>query len=483
MTTMKASPSAGLNDAPFLRGERNWTGGLLLASSTSTAVATWCFVLGGTVSNYLGAAAGTIVMMAGILIGIGAILISIAPVATKYGVESARSTKAFLGTRGWYAAVFLLFATLVGWNTVIVVILGRAVAEIMISVGAIGESARGVTEVVAMLGGLVLVWAIIRRGSGALASSSKWIALGVCVLASVVLALLIHKVGVSGILDAKPLAPFEDKAANIAIGLECFIATAIAWWPYIGGMVRLVPSARTALWPSVFGLAVPLAAVAVIGLYAGLVVPESGGDPTSFLTDVGGLVFGVIALAFIVLANVGSTMVGTYAAAVGVRQVPAISRRISWSGACALTLAPTAVIVVFFADAFLGNLQIFLAGCALFMAPMCGIQAVDFFVLRRQNLDMRALYGAGRNNPYAFWGGVNPAAIIGFAVGIVVFLLLLNPVTYVPKGIFGYTTASIPSLLSAGLAYWLASLVVRRLGKGGYSVDHTATIEVDKAVN
>lgn len=464
-----SSPSfAGLDNAPLLRSERTWRGGTLLASSTSTAVATWCFVLGGTVAYYLDAVTGTIAMMAGILIGIGVILISIVPVATKYGVDSALSSKTFMGSRGWYLAVALLFVILAGWNTVIVVILGRAVAEILVTMGLIGEQARSATEVVAMLAGLGVVWLVIRRGSSALASSSKWIAMGVLVLAMSVLGLLVKEVGVSGLLDAAPLAPFDNKATNVTISVEAFIATAIAWWPYVGGMVRLVPSARTALWPSIFGLAVPLAAVSIIGLLAGLVVPGSGGDPTAFLTQVGGVVFGVIALAFIVLANVGSTMVGAYSAAVGIRQVPAISRRTSWGTACALALIPSAVVAVFFADAFVANLQVFLAVCGLFLAPMCGIQAVDYFLLRRQTLDVRALYTDGPTNAYRFWAGVNPAAVLGFTVGVATFLVLLDPLTYTPRTFFTYTTASLPSMLAAGAAYWLASLLVRRMGKGGY---------------
>ncbi len=216
-----SSPSfAGLDNAPLLRSERTWRGGTLLASSTSTAVATWCFVLGGTVAYYLDAVTGTIAMMAGILIGIGVILISIVPVATKYGVDSALSSKTFMGSRGWYLAVALLFVILAGWNTVIVVILGRAVAEILVTMGLIGEQARSATEVVAMLAGLGVVWLVIRRGSSALASSSKWIAMGVLVLAMSVLGLLVKEVGVSGLLDAAPLAPFDNKATNVTISVE-----------------------------------------------------------------------------------------------------------------------------------------------------------------------------------------------------------------------------------------------------------------------
>jgi NCS1 family nucleobase:cation symporter-1 len=263
----------------------------------------------------------------------------------------------------------------------------------------------------------------------------------------------------------------ESKLLNLTTGLEIAIASTIAWWPYIGSMVRLVPSARTALWPSIMGLGIPVAIVSLIGLYAGLVLPESGGDPTVFLTQVGGLAFGIIALAFIVLANVGSIMIGIFAGTVALRQEPALARRISWSTTTAIVLVPVLVVVLVAADPFFTHFPSFLAICALLFGPVCAVQIVDYFLLRKQRLGIVAMYTSSPDNPYNFWGGFNPAGFVGIGAGVAAYLALLNPFTYESSGFYAYTTASIPSILVAGSVYWLASQVVLRRGRGGYQQD------------
>lgn len=45
----------------------------------------------------------------------------------------------------------------------------------------------------------------------------------------------------------------------------------------------------------------------------------------------------------------------------------------------------------------------------------------------------------------------------------------LDPVSYVSRPPFQYTTASVPAVVVAGLVYWLGvTAVLRPLGRGGY---------------
>jgi NCS1 family nucleobase:cation symporter-1 len=467
MSAPKAS--GGSDGVPLLLSERRWTGLDLLASSASTSVATWCFIIGGTVSYYLGAVAGSFAMMAGVLIGMLFIILALVPVSTKYGLDSTSASKAFLGTRGWGFSAVLLFVSLAGWNALLLIVLGRAADAILVAAGVVPEGSGAWVATLAMLLGALGVWSIARKGPDAVRDSQKWIAAGVLVLSSVVMVLLVNKVGVSGLLDAKPSAPSPDKAFNVTTGVELLIASAVGWWPYVGGMVRLVPSARRALWPSIAGLGVPVAMVSLIGLYAGLVVPDSGGDPTLFLTQVGGLLFGIIGLSFIILANIGSTVVGVYAMTVSLRNVPAIAKRTSWNTTTILSLLPVVFVMVFLADEFFENFPSFLAMCALIFGPICGVQIVDYFILRRQQLDLADLYGAGPDNRYNFWAGFNPAGFVAIAAGVAAYLALLNPLTYESHAFYSYTTATVPSVLVAGAVYWLASQPVIARGKGGYS--------------
>jgi NCS1 family nucleobase:cation symporter-1 len=149
--------------------------------------------------------------------------------------------------------------------------------------------------------------------------------------------------------------------------------------------------------------------------------------------------------------------------------VPAIAKRTSWNTTTILSLLPVVFVMVFLADEFFENFPSFLAMCALIFGPICGVQIVDYFILRRQQLDLADLYGAGPDNRYNFWAGFNPAGFVAIAAGVAAYLALLNPLTYESHAFYSYTTATVPSVLVAGAVYWLASQPVIARGKGGYS--------------
>ena len=115
------------------------------------------------------------------------------------------------------------------------------------------------------------------------------------------------------------------------------------------------------------------------------------------------------------------------------------------------------------------NFSVFLAVLAIAFAPMCGIQIVDWYLLRQQRYDIEAIYDATPRSTYWFCGGVNPVAAVSFALGVITYLYLLDPVTYVSRSPFEYMTASIPTVLVAAVAYYLGTRVFyTRAGRFGY---------------
>ena len=154
----KTTSSAVEGSWPVLPSERSWGGRALFGISVSAAIATWCFLIGGYVGNYLPAGVGTIVMIAGALVGILMIFLATVPVATKYGIDSVAASKPQLGTRGSWISLVLLYTTVIGWNCLLLVFLGKAAAEILVTLGIVGEGARPV--LISAFGALavVVVW-------------------------------------------------------------------------------------------------------------------------------------------------------------------------------------------------------------------------------------------------------------------------------------------------------------------------------------
>jgi nucleobase:cation symporter-1, NCS1 family len=227
--------------------------------------------------------------------------------------------------------------------------------------------------------------------------------------------------------------------------------------------VRMAPNGRTVALPIMLGMGAPVPLLGLIGIAGFLVLKNS--DPAEWLRTVGGPIYAVIALLFVTAANLGTAVAGTYASAIGLRYYPGLERA-PWPVLLILTLAPVGLVGVLIPELFFTHFNTFIAIIGISMAPLCGIQIMDYYVLRRRQIDIRAIYGGG----YRFWGGFNPAAIVAMAVGFVVYTWLLDPWTYASRWPYQYMTASLPTALASAVAYGLLTRwVVIPARRGGYA--------------
>src|SRR4029077_4445849 len=131
---------------------------------------------------------------------------------------------------------------------------------------------------------------------------------------------------------------------------------------------------------------------------------------------VGGPTYAIISLTFVTAANFGTTTAGIYASAIGLRNF-SLLQRCNWGTLLAITIAPVALVGIFIPELFFAKFGNFLALIGVAFAPLCGIQIVDYFVLRRGRIDIRSIYLDAPGHPYYFWRGINPAAMTALAVG------------------------------------------------------------------
>jgi NCS1 family nucleobase:cation symporter-1 len=227
----------------------------------------------------------------------------------------------------------------------------------------------------------------------------------------------------------------------------------------------MAPNGRTIVLPVMLGMAAPVPILSLIGLAGSLVLKSS--DPTEWLRIVGGPSYAIVSLTFVTAANFGTTTAGIYASAVGLRNFAALQER-TWTTLLLITIAPVALVGIFIPELFFAKFGNFLALIGVAFAPLCGIQIVDYFVLRRGHIDIRAIYVDAPDQPYHFWRGINPAAMIALAAGCFTYVTFLNPLSYLSIAPYPYLTASLPSAAAAALTYFLTSLLVKRAGRGGY---------------
>lgn len=257
------------------------------------------------------------------------------------------------------------------------------------------------------------------------------------------------------------------------------IASNLSWWAYVGAIVRTNPSARTSLWPVVIGFGLGVGIGSLTGLYTGLVVEDSAGDPTSFLVSQGGVVIGGIMLVFLLIANIGTAMMGVYASSLAVRQLPGASR-LSWKWTIFWVSVPAMIIVGFFANSAETFFTVFVAFLGVAFAPMCGIQIVDWYLLRGQRFEVQSLFLRDKTSSYYYVAGFNPVGFAALAAGVVTYIYLLDPVTYVYRPPFQFLTASFPAAFVSGVVYLVGALLfLRPSGIGGYGRTTAADTEAD----
>jgi cytosine/uracil/thiamine/allantoin permease len=97
--------------------------------------------------------------------------------------------------------------------------------------------------------------------------------------------------------------------------------------------------------------------------------------------------------------------------------------------------------------------------------PLFGIVLVDYFLIRKGLLVLEDLYK--KNGRYWFWKGMSLPAILAWAIGFVIYLgfspMLMEKVLGMKVAFPWPMGSSLPSMILAGLIYWLAKSQFERV--------------------
>jgi nucleobase:cation symporter-1, NCS1 family len=450
---------------PLTATDKTWSTKQLTVVLLVTACGNWSYLIGQYVAFYLDFKMGVSALIAGSMIGMLMLTLAVVPVSTKYGIDSIAASKPQFGNRGWLITVFLQYASIIGWNALLLVFFGKAVAQAFITVGiAAPENSLTIVRVVSALTCVVLYIVLMRGLKGLEAAANFLFFLVVGIGLWMLYELLSSQAGALAV--AKPSMASSSLAWNYVTGVEISIVSLLGFWAYFGTIVREAPSPSRSVLPSMLAMGLSLPLLSIVGLAAMLVLQVP--DPTAWLVSLGGPLYGLIALVFVMAANLGPSLAGVYSTAIGLRRVPALGD-VPWRLLILLAIVPVAAVGVLIPEEFFSSFGTFLAFIGVFFAPLCGIQIADTFVLRKNILNIRGVYQDGADSPYEFWAGFNPAALFAMAAGFLTYFYLLNPVTYESRWPYQYTTASLPAAVIAAIVFVAVTrFFVMPAGKGDY---------------
>jgi NCS1 family nucleobase:cation symporter-1 len=444
-----------LGRMPVLLDEREY--GTVGAHMTcfAYAVATWCFLTGGYVAELVGAVQGIVCLIAGNVVGLFVTTMPLAKACQRYGLEQMDACKPAFGQRGAHVMLVFYLINMLGWSGLILVMFGNGLHNIAEALGY--EPGRWLVGAGVALG-LWLSYVIVTRGVHLLNVANSVITPGLALLVVFMMIVLLRDKGWETIAAAQPLDPGPTPFINYLIAFELGLASGISWWGGIGFLARNTRSRRNAIYPEILQLGFAGALVCCVGLFSALVVRSS--DPTQWMVPIGGVVLGVLALGFVALANVTSTAVSFFASGLALRHVPGL-RTMKWERLMLLTMVPCVPFVFWPHELFdLGDA--FLAYNGTMYAPIVGIVFVDYFVLRRGQLSLWAIFEGAPSGAYHYSHGFHWPALGSLVLGQALYLFLYNPVTGATHDLFRFMPASVAACLVPALTYWLATLVMRK---------------------
>lgn len=425
--------------------------------------ATWSLLAGGYVGSILPPLHGFVAFMLGLTTSLLFLSLFTGIVSTRYGMDAPDAARPALGLRGAQVVRWLVF--LVMMATVVILVSLMAAAFDQFAQTTLGMSSNTMFgSVCAVVAIALCVW-LATIGPAILERVANWIIAPLFMILLIALgAAVISKYGITELWAMRPdpeLAPAGAYVRAVEFGL----GSGFGYWVTTGAMYRLVSTPRLAINGSVTAWSYLLIPITAVGIFAALAVGSA--DPTTWMYELMGPIGGAVAILFIVVANVTALVIMLYVAAVSVRQSKSLMK--VPSSLTMVVLAVPAVIATFFADAVLANYAGIVAYIAVATAPIVTVLSVDYFVLRRGEIDVRHIFTSKPGTKYWYVGGVNPAALIAVVLGFVTYLGVYDPITGEGTWVFEHFTASLPSVVVTAVVYWVLSVCwVKPQGLGGY---------------
>ncbi|CAG8978768.1 hypothetical protein HYALB_00012500 [Hymenoscyphus albidus] len=117
-----------------------------------------------------------------------------------------------------------------------------------------------------------------------------------------------------------------------------------------------------------------------------------------------------------------------------------------------------------------------MASFSVFLAPLTGIMLADYFIIRKQRIQLRQLYTGSEEGAYFYTGGVNWRAmvtwIVCFTPAIPGMVANLNPAVVVNEGIMNYYRGNYIFGLLEGATMYTALCYIFKIKGTGLEDDH-----------
>jgi len=396
--------------------------------------------------------AGSLIVPLGLGLGLWAIfighLIGNTPFAlggligSRWGIPTMVSVRPSFGIRGSYFAAALNVLQLIGWTAVMLIVCGQAADAISKSYGF-----SNLNLWIILSGIITTLWALVGHRIW------KWLQ-RISVVALLILCITMTVVVFQQFgWDMLSQIP-RKRDFPFMIGMDLIIAMPISWLPLVSDYSRFATDSKRSFWGTWIGYFIVSSWMYLLGLMASLATQSS--DPSGVVMNLL-LKFGwaIPALMIVLFSTFTTTFLDIYSTAIsGLNIFPKLGER------AGILIGGILGIIVAIIFPTILDYEHFLLFIGAMFCPMFGIVLVDYFLVRKGSINLEDLYQNG--GQYWFKRGVNPYAILAWVIGFAIYLgfspMLMEKVLQIEASFPWPLGSSLPSMILAGLIYWVLGL-------------------------
>ena len=333
------------------------------------------------------------------------------------GVTQMVLSRSAFGRRGGYLPALFQMIIPTGWiaiNTWIILELSTTLLE---KIGIPGTALTKVTVVLVIMGVQV---GLAMLGFYAIRTFEKW----TVPLTLIVLVAMSIVAWTKGGIDWNYKGEAEGAARWTAISqvmTAIGIGWGIGWMPYASDYSRFVSrskSPKKLFWAASLGQLLPTIWLGVLG--ASIATTGTGADPAVIIVQTFG-VLSVPVLLLVIHGPIATNILNVYSTSVAALALDIKVPRQVLAGIVGV-FATIFTVVLVFQGSLAENVDSWLASVVAWISPWAAIMLVHYFVIRRQEIDVEALYQPPKESRV---GDVNWAAIGSLLVGLVVTWMFL----------------------------------------------------------
>lgn len=366
------------------------------------------------------------------------------------GVTQMVLSRSAFGRRGAYLPTVFQMVIATGWIAINTWIVLDLTAELL---GRLGFPGTPATKVVLVLLIMAVQVGLATLGFYAIRTFEK-----ITVPITLVVLVAMSIVAWTGDINwgyAGEVAGAERWAAMSQVMTAIGIGWGITWLAYASDYSRFVPRAvprGRLFWAGALGQFVPVLWLGVLG--ASIATTGTGADPAVIIVQT----FGALAVPVLLLVihgPIATNILNVYSMSVSALAMDIkVPRHVLTVAVGALATAFTIYLV--FAGSVAEQLDAWLVGVVAWVSPWAAIMLVHFYVIRRENIDVEALYQSPDESRV---GDVNWAAMASLLVGLVMTWLFLYGLVAplqgpVARAMNGLDLSWLAGMLSAGLLYY-----------------------------